>query len=168
MLSIRTAKAFCGLFNHFSFQQKTEENERLTKRNEELEKTFKDLNSLSGAKGKNLDKAEEENLMARAKELLLEKTKICKSQELQLEALNNQMSATREMLDITKDMLHLRNIESDHHTSRIESMDSRLKCEKERNRLIEKKMAITQLKEESIRKEYEIQKNIFKVRSNSV
>lgn len=145
------------------FQQKTEENDRLTKRNGELEKSFKDLNTLTGAKGKKLEKSEEDDLLTRAKELLFEKTKICKNQELQLEALNNQMSATREMLDITKDMLNLRNIESDHHTSRLESMENRLKCEKERNQLLEKKLALWQMKEQSIRKEFEIQKNIFKV-----
>lgn len=138
---------------------KTEENDILTKRNLELEKSLKDLAFLSSGK----DKSEDDDMLTRAKELLFEKTKICKNQELQLEALNNQTSATREMLDITKDMLNLRNIESDHNLSRIESMENRLKCEKERNKLIEKKLALVQMKEQSVRKEYEVQKSIFKV-----
>lgn len=144
-------------------QAKTAENNRLVERNNELESNFKDISSLSGAaKGKKLTKSEEDDLLTRAKELLFEKTKICKKQELQLEALNNQVLATKEVLDITKDMLNLRNIESDHLQSRFESMELRIKNEKDRYLLTEKKLAISKQKEAELTREYENQRNIFK------
>lgn len=128
-----------------------------------MESTFKDISSLSGAgKGKKLTKSEEDDLLTRAKELLFEKTKICKKQELQLEALNNQVLATKDVLDITKDMLNLRNIENDHLQSRLESMDLRVKAEKDRYLLTEKKLTISKQKEAELTREYETQRNIFK------
>lgn len=144
-------------------QAKTAENNRLVERNTELESTFKDISSLSGAaKGKKLTKSEEDDLLTRAKELLFEKTKICKKQELQLEALNNQVLATKDVLDITKDMLNLRNIENDHLQSRLESMELRAKNEKDRYLLTEKKLTISKQKEAELTREYETQRNIFK------
>lgn len=144
-------------------QAKTAEANRLIERNNELENNFKDISSLSGAtKGKKLSKSEEDDLLTRAKELLFEKTKICKKQELQLEALNEQVLATKDVLDITKDMLNLRNIESDHLQSRFESMELRVKIEKDRYLLTEKKLNISKQKEVELTREYENQRNIFK------
>lgn len=132
-------------------------------RNNELESNFKDISSLSGAaKGKKLTKSEEDDLLTRAKELLFEKTKICKKQELQMEALNNQVLAIKDVLDVTKEMLNLRNIESDHLQSRFESMELRAKNEKDRYLLTEKKLAISKQKEAELTREYETQRNIFK------
>lgn len=93
----------------------------------------------------------------------LKKTKICKKQELQLEALNNQMDANKDVLDITKDMLNLKNIENDHLQSRLESMQIRVKSENDRFKLTEKKLNLSKLKEASLTKEYETQRNIFRV-----
>lgn len=132
----------------------------MLERNNELERSFKEISSLGG--GKKLTKAEEDDILMRAKELLFEKTKICKKQELQLEALNNQVLATKDVLDITKDMLNLRNIESDHMQSRLESMELRVKNEKDRYLLTEKKLAISKQKEAELTREYEAQRNIFK------
>lgn len=144
-------------------QAKTAEANRLIERNNELESNFKDISSLSGStKGKKLTKSEEDDLLTRAKELLFEKTKICKKQELQMEALNNQLLATKDVLDITKDMLNLRNIESDHLQSRFESMELRVKFEKDRYLLTEKKLTISKQKEAELTREYENQRNIFK------
>lgn len=121
---------------------------------------MKDLSAFSG-KGKN--KSEDDDLLTRAKELLFEKTKICKKQELQLEALNNQIIANKDVLDITKDMLNLKNIENDHLESRLESMKLRVKHENDRYVLTEKKLKLSKQKEEALTKEYETQRNIFKV-----
>lgn len=148
---------------HSLIQAKTAEANRLIERNNELESNFKDISSLSGStKGKKLTKSEEDDLLTRAKELLFEKTKICKKQELQLEALNEQVLATKDVLDITKDMLNLRNIESDHLQSRFESMELRVKNEKDRYLLTEKKLTISKQKEAELTREYENQRNIFK------
>lgn len=142
-------------------QSKIEENSRLVERNKELESILKDLSAFSG---KSKNKADDEDTLTRAKELLFEKTKICKKQELQLEALNNQMEANKDVLDITRDMLNLKNIENDHMQSRLDSMKLRLKSENDRFVLTEKKLNLAKLKETSLTKEYETQRNIFRVR----
>lgn len=119
---------------------------------------------MSGSiKGKGANKADDDDMLTRAKELLFEKTKVCKKQELQLEALNSQVEATKEVLEITKDMLNLRNIENDHMQSRLESLQERAKCEKDRYLLVEKKFALAKQGEIALTREYENQRNIFKV-----
>lgn len=121
---------------------------------------MKDLSAFGG-KGKN--KSDDDDMLTRAKELLFEKTKICKKQELQLEALNDQIDANKDVLDITKDMLNLKNIENDHMQSRLDSMKLRLKGENDRFLLTEQKLNLAKAKEISLTKEYEAQRNIFKV-----
>lgn len=143
---------------------KAQEKNRLVERNRELECNLKDISSLSGSiKGKGANKADDEDMLTRAKELLFEKTKVCKKQELQLEALNHQVAATKEVLEITKDMLNLKNIENDHMQSRLESLQERAKCEKDRYILAEKMLALAKQKEVAFTKEYETQRDIFKV-----
>lgn len=134
----------------------------MVERNKELEKNFKDLSSLNVGKGKNSGKADDDDMLTKAKELLFEKTKICKNQEQQLEALNKQMLATKDVLDITKDMLNLRNIENDHLQSQLDSMKLRVKAEKDRYQLTEKKLQVTKKKETELGREYETQREIFK------
>lgn len=143
---------------------KNQENNRLVERNRELECNLKDISSLSGhIKGKGANRADDDDMLTRAKELLFEKTKICKKQELQLEALSSQCAATKEVLEITKDMLNLKNIENDHMQSRLESLQERAKCEKDRYLLVEKKFALAKQREDAFTREYENQRNIFKV-----
>lgn len=122
---------------------------------------MKDLSSFSG-KGKNKSDDDDDTLL-RAKELLFEKVKICKKQEMQMEALNNQIAANKDVLDITKDMLNLKNIENDHLQERLESMKLRVKNEHDRFLLTEKKLNLSKQKEASLTKEYDTQRNIFKV-----
>lgn len=134
----------------------------LVERNKELEKNFKDLSSLNVGKGKNAGKSDDDDMLTRAKELLFEKTKLCKNQEMQLEALKNQMIATKEVLEINKDMLNLRNIENDHLQSQLDSMKLRVKAEKDRYQLTEKKLQVSKKKETDLGREYETQRGIFK------
>lgn len=143
-------------------QLKTAENEKIQARNTDLESSLKDIGSLT-SKGKKATKSEDDDLLTRARELLFEKTKICKKQELQLEALNNQLDATKEVLEITKDMLNLRNIESDHQQARLDSFALKVKAERERYNLTEKKLASAKQMETELRKEYSLQNGIFKV-----
>jgi len=140
---------------------KTAENERVITRNSELESSLKELGALT-TKGKKPTKAENDDLLTRARELLFEKTKICKQQELQLEALNNQVDATKDVLEITKDMLNLRNIEADHQQARLDSLQLKCKAERDRFNLAEKKLAMAKQMELHLRKEYLVQSGIFK------
>lgn len=119
---------------------------------------------MSGAiKGKAAAKADDDDMLTRAKELLFEKTKICKKQELQLEALKNQIEANKDVLEITRDMLNLKNIENDHLQSRLDTMNDRVKNEKDRYQLTEKKLTLSKQKEAAMTREYEQQRTIFKV-----
>lgn len=146
-------------------QGKNKENERLIERNKELEDSLTEMLSIGGGggKGKNAAKAQDDDVLLRAKELLFEKTKICKKLELQMEALNNQVVATKDALDITKSMLNLKNIENDHLQSRLEAMQSRVKCERDRTSLIEQKFNVARQKEAAMTQEFDLQRNIFKV-----
>lgn len=146
---------------------KTEENKKLTARSNDLESSLKELGALT-SKGKKQSKADDDDLLLRARELLFEKTKICKKQELQLEALNNQLDATKDVLDITKDMLNLRNIESDHQQSRMDGMTLKLRAERDQRILMQKRLDAGKQTESALRKEYEVQSGIFKVSVNAV
>lgn len=159
-----TGNKLFRLIFHFDFQLKNQENNRLVERNRELECNLKDISSFSGhIKGKGGNKADDDDMLTRAKELLFEKTKVCKKQELQLEALNSQVAATKEVLEITKDMLNLKNIENDHMQSRLESLQERAKCEKDRYLLVDKKLTLANQREIAFTREYQNQRNIFKV-----
>lgn len=104
--------------------------------------------------------------MTQAKTLLFEKTKICKQQEQQLAAYKAQVEATKEVLQVTKDMLCLRNIEHDHTEARLDTMDLKLKNERARQVLSDKKLEVSKKMYADLRAEYDIQSNIFKVRSD--
>lgn len=82
-----------------------------------------------------------------------------------MEALNNQLDATKEVLEITKDMLNLRNVESDHQQGRLDSFALKVKAERDRFNLTEKKLAAAKQMEAELRKEYTLQNGIFKVMS---
>lgn len=135
------------------------ENERLKRQVVELEN--KQPNAVAGKGKKN---KQEDDVLAKAKLLLFEKTKVCKQQEQQLKALKNQMDATKEVLDITKEMLNLRNAENLHFQSRFDTMELRLKNERDRLEITIKKLDLSQKMYNDIKSEYDIQSEIFKVK----
>ncbi|XP_037029219.1 sporulation-specific protein 15 [Bradysia coprophila] len=133
------------------------ENERLKRQLVELE------NKQPGAvAGKGKKNKQEDDVLAKAKLLLFEKTKVCKQQEQQLKALKNQMDATKDVLEITKEMLNLRNAENLHFQSRFDTMELRLKNERDRLEITTKKLALSQKMYNDIKSEYDIQSEIFK------
>lgn len=103
-----------------------------------------------------------DDILTQAKALLFEKTKICKQQEQQLAALRTQVEATKDVLTVTKEMLCLRNIENDHTQARLETIDLKLKTERARQALTEKKLATQQKLYTDLRSEYDLQSEIFK------
>lgn len=106
---------------------------------------------------------EEEDILTQAKTLLFEKSKICKQQELQLEALKNQVLATKDVLEITKDMLNLKNMENNHFQTRFDTMDQRLKAERDARQLMEKKLLTSNKMYADLKTEHDLQSGIFKV-----
>lgn len=105
----------------------------------------------------------DDDILTQAKTLLFEKTKICKQQEQQLAALKTQVEATKEVLTVTKEMLCLRNIENDHTQARLETLDLKLRNERARQQLSEKKAQTSQQLYADLRAEYDVQSKIFKV-----
>lgn len=98
----------------------------------------------------------------KAKELLFEKTKIGKRQEQQIEALNHQVQSLKEVLEVTKDLLDIRNAETAQLEAKMDTMDMRLKAEKEHQKLTDKKLTIAKKLYDDLRTEYECQSRIFK------
>lgn len=108
------------------------------------------------------EKRRNDDLLTKAKELLFEKAKIGKKQECQIDALNSQLASLQDVLGVTREMLEIRNTETEHLAARLNSMETRLKVEKS---LIEKKLAITQRMYNQLKAEYELQSTLFKVGS---
>lgn len=119
------------------------------------------VKSLSNSKTKT--STEDDDILSKAKTLLFEKTKICKQQEQQLVALQTQIEATKEVLAITKDMLNVRNMENNHFQTRLDTLEARLKGEKDVRMLNEKKLAVSKKMYTDLKSEYDLQSGIFKV-----
>lgn len=121
------------------------------------------VSAASGSKSKGAAKnGNTDDILTQAKALLFEKTKICKQQEQQLSAMRTQVEATKEVLAVTKEMLCLRNIENDHTQARYETLDLRLKAERARQELSEKKLSTAKKAYDDLRREYDLQSGIFK------
>lgn len=150
------------------FEKTKSENARLKKRVAELEACLRQNNVnfaaavLPTGKSKKAQKNEDDDLLTKAKALLFEKTKICKQQEQQLVALKAQVDAVKEVLTVTKEMLCLRNIEHDHSEARMETIGLKLKNERARLGLCDKKLEISKKMYTDLKTEYDVQSKIFK------
>lgn len=148
------------MISSFILQVVKAENERLKRQVVELEN--KQPGGTVAGKGKK--NKQEDDVLAKAKLLLFEKTKVCKQQEQQLKAIKAQMDATKDVLDITKEMLNLRNAENLHFQARFDTMELRLKSERDRLEITIKKLELSQKMYNDIKGEYEVQNKIFKVK----
>uniref|UniRef100_A0A1B0DG69 T-complex protein 1 subunit alpha n=1 Tax=Phlebotomus papatasi TaxID=29031 RepID=A0A1B0DG69_PHLPP len=73
---------------------------------------------------------QKDDYLTKAKELLFEKTKICKRQEQQIEALKVQIESVKEVLAVSKEMLEVRNMENSHFQEQFTVLETRLKSRK--------------------------------------
>lgn len=129
----------------------------------ELEKEIHALKNRSESDELKKMRLKHEDLLTKAKDLLFEKTKVNKQQEMKIEALENQIVQLKEVVQITKDMLEIRNSEAKHLNQRFETIELRLKAEKDRQGLMEKKLDISQQLYADLKKEYDLQSGLFKV-----
>lgn len=106
-------------------------------------------------------KTQSEDMLTRAKGMLFEKTKIIKNQELQIEALLQQVASLKEVVGITKDLLDIRNVETKHLQERLEVMEAKITCEKERQELVRSKLDRMVEMNTDLKKEYETQLCLF-------
>lgn len=134
-------------------------NHKLIEDNAELQKN-KNQNLSESQEVNNLKKQSEE-LLTRAKGVIFEKTKVCKNQELQIEALTQQITSLKEVVAITKDLLEIRNVELKHLTDKLECMDAKIKAEKQRHELMHAKMERMMEMNVELKAEYETQLKLF-------
>lgn len=106
-------------------------------------------------------KQQSEDTLTRAKELLFEKTKICKNQELQIEALHQQIASLKDVVAITKDLLNIRNMETQHLQEKLDLMESKITTEKEKHQLIYAKLESMVKMNTDLKREYEAQLCLF-------
>lgn len=109
-----------------------------------------------------------DDVLTKAKELLFEKTKRISQLEQQIEAYKLQIVSLKDVVGITKDMLEIRNVEIQHLQTRFETIDLRLKAEKERQALTDKKLKVQEKLYSDLKEEYVTQSDLFKVIRNIV
>ncbi|XP_028044289.1 THAP domain-containing protein 5, partial [Bombyx mandarina] len=117
--------------------------------------------------GKNQDiinsiKLQHEELLSKARGMIFDKTKLVKNQELQIEALTTQVASLKDINQITKDLLEIRNSEVKAMEDRFQAMEARYKAEKERYDLVLKRAQTSTTINDDLKKEYETQLAIFK------
>ncbi|XP_018325703.1 filament-like plant protein 1 [Agrilus planipennis] len=130
-------------------QNVTTEKDELKTKNEALQKEVTDINTTLAQNPKN------------GKNLLLEKTKICRNQELQIEALSQQIGSLKEIVAITKDLLDVRNIEVKQLEDKIDIMEQKFNVEKEKHSLLNQKLDTMVKLNSDLKKEYETQLSLF-------
>lgn len=128
----------------------------------EMEKELEALKNRSESQEIKKMRQKHDDLLTKAKELLFEKTKSNKQQELQIEAYKAQIAQLKEVIQITKDMLEIRNTEAQHLNQRFETIELRLKAEKDRQALLEKKLSLSQKMYGDLKQEYDLQNGLFK------
>lgn len=102
-----------------------------------------------------------EDMLTRAKEVIFEKTKVIKNQELQIEALLQQVASLKEVVAITKDLLEIRNVETKHLQDKLDCMESKINLEKEKQELVRTKLERMVAMNTDLKREYEAQLCLF-------
>ncbi|XP_037296816.1 remorin isoform X2 [Manduca sexta] len=123
--------------------------------------------ALSKPSGKNQEmieniKQQHEELLSKARGMIFDKTKMVKNQELQIEALTTQVASLKDINQITKDLLEIRNGEVKAMEDRLQVMEARFKAEKNRYDLVLQRAQTSTNINDDLRKEYETQLAIFK------
>ncbi|KAK6617613.1 hypothetical protein RUM44_005201 [Polyplax serrata] len=101
------------------------------------------------------------NALSKMTTILRDKTTTCITQEKKIAALLNQVESLKEVVAITKDLLNIRNMEVQHLSNDISSMETKIDCERQRhNQMLIKMDEAVKLNSE-LKKEYENQLRLF-------
>jgi len=138
-------------------QERTEERDNFKKQIAQLEKDLAQK-SLKGTKSENKNS---DDMVTKAGGIIFEKTKVCKNQELQIEALTQQVSSLKEIVSITKDMLEIRNMEVKQLQDKLDCMDLKFTAEKDRHALMHAKLDRMVKLNADLKSEYEKQLQLF-------
>lgn len=161
----------CAYSYHFQtcliFQMKDLEISSLKKRVSELESQLEEAKKLIQkhlleVNEVDLLKMKSADTLTKAKSVIFENTKMIKNQELQIDALNQQVESLRDVVKITKELLEIRNLEVDQLEAKIHCMDEKYKAEKERQDLMHKRLEQMIRHNGELKREYETQLCLFK------
>lgn len=106
-------------------------------------------------------KVQSEDTLTRAKSIIFDKTKVIQNQELQIDALNQQITSMKDVVAITKDLLEIRNLEIKQLETKIKCMEEKVLAEKERQDLMHKKLEAMIRFNGDLKREYETQLVLF-------
>lgn len=106
-------------------------------------------------------KTQSEGILTKAKAMIFENTKVIKNQELQIEALGQQNESLKDVINITKDLLEIRNLEVKQLENKIEAMENKVKAEKQRQDLLHQKLETMIRHNGELKREYETQLCLF-------
>ncbi|KAF5307304.1 hypothetical protein FQR65_LT07020 [Abscondita terminalis] len=94
-------------------------------------------------------------------DIIIEKTRMLKNQELQIEALSQQVTSLKEVCKITKDMLDIRNIEVKQLNDKLSFMEDKFKSEKDRHEMVHSKLERMMMLNDELKNEYRKQLSAF-------
>lgn len=99
--------------------------------------------------------------LTKASEQLKDKTDMCDNQEKKNIALTNQIESLKEVVNITKDLLNIRDMEVHHLQSDVESMEGKIQEERQRHNSMITKMEEAVKLNSDLKEEYQNQLRIF-------
>lgn len=120
--------------------------------------------SLKGQKGANQNATDAATC---ASSVIFEKTKMCKNQELQIEALTQQVTSLKEIASISKEMLGIRNVEVQQLQDKLDCMELKFIAEKDRHSLVNAKLEKMDKLNTELKNEYHKQMALFTVLQKS-
>lgn len=116
---------------------------------------------LARKQGKNQKTNDTNDVVTQASGVIFEKTKQCQNQELQIQALTEQVKSLKEIVSITKDMLEIRNMEVKQLQDKLDVMDLKFAAEKDRHALMHAKLDRMIKINADLKTEYETQLALF-------
>ncbi|KAK4881520.1 hypothetical protein RN001_004839 [Aquatica leii] len=90
-------------------------------------------------------------------DIIIEKTRMLKNQELQIEALTQQVNSLKEVINITKDMLDIRNVEVKQLHDKLHCMEIKFDSEKDRHETVQSKLERMVMLNSELKNEYKKQ-----------
>ncbi|XP_066582218.1 tropomyosin-like [Prorops nasuta] len=150
-------------------KKRTEERDEYKKKLCEADKKLASLQTPAMESVKNVEKNsgflktmdQLKTKLAGAYSQLEDRNRVVANQENQINALNNQVVSLKEVVDITRDLLQIRNMEVKHLQQEVNLMEKKIIEERERHNSIVNKMDAASRLNADLKKEYEIQLHLF-------
>ncbi|XP_031352650.1 uncharacterized protein LOC116177720 isoform X2 [Photinus pyralis] len=144
-------------------QARTQECDNLKSQLGKFQKEFT-KKSLKGKKGADQNSSDAATC---ASSVIFEKTKMCKNQELQIEALTQQVTSLKEIVSISKEMLGIRNLEVKQLQDKLDCMELKFIAERDRHSLVNAKLEKMANLNTELKNEYQKQMALFTVLQKS-